>query len=230
MANGDDFYKLTSGQIAGAPGGGENLESIIRNIYGALVDKGTFGDIGGTDIEKQESLSDFGFDWMTGGTGGFDTGDWGESSLGFRGGEGDFENPEYNLENLLSKLEDLYGEEGTFASSTETQHTGMNTLYNILQDMNIGGLSKGYRQDVGDIGSEFRAKYSDLTSQYTGKKAKKGRYSSLIGGRPKASADDYLSEYYGTKESEQELYTGESEELVSDYRERLIDLLSGYNT
>ena len=89
MANGNDFYNLTSGQIAGARGGGENLESIIRNLYGALVDKEKFGDVGGTDIEKRESFSDFGFDWMTGEEGGFETGTWGEGTLGSRGtGEG----------------------------------------------------------------------------------------------------------------------------------------------
>jgi hypothetical protein len=230
MANGDDFYNLTSGQIAGAPGGGENLESIIRNLYGALVDKEKFGDVGGTDIEKRESFSDFGFDWMTGEEGGFETGTWGEGTLGSRGtGEGAFQNPEYNLENLLAQLEGMYGEEGTFSESTEQKHTGMKSLYNILQDLDIGGLAKGYRQDVSDIGSEFGAKFSDLTSQYTGKKAKKGRYSSLMGGgRPKSTTEDYLSQYYGTKETEQELYTGEREELVSDYDERLIDLLANY--
>lgn len=221
------YDDLTTSDIIGARGGGDALSNVVKSILEQIMEtKNLTSDSKNPD----QLLSDWGVDWVTGKPASDDYGIWGGVTLGSRGtGIGASEHSDYNLENLLARLKEMYGEEGTLAEST-TGYEHMKKFYNMLTDLDIGTRATGYHKDVSDISAEFGGQYSDLRNKLTGSVGKKGRYSSLTGkGKPKFTTDDYLSQWYGTKEKEQELYGTERENVLSDYNDEMLKLLDTYS-
>ena len=243
------YDDVTTSDIIGARGGGDALSNVVKSILEQIMEsKELINDSNNPD----QILSDWGTDWVTGTKENAETPWWqGEGSsqasdyqfgLGYLSSSPhtNLQSPEsnysfqpggagYNLENLLMRLEGMYGEEGTHAESMGG-HEHMKKFYNMLTDLDIGAKATGYHKDVSDISAEFGGQYSDLRNKLTGSTGKKGRYSSLTGGgKPKFSTDDYLSQWYGTKEKEQELYGTERKNVLSDYNDEMMKLLDTYS-
>lgn len=187
MPNGiSDPYNLENigfEQISGAGGadGGQNLTDLINSLYGTLRTAGYFG----TEAEGK-SLGEIGY-------GQFESPDMFSMT-----GQG-----EYNIENIMGQ-KDLFSDiPGT---TTSDEKKGMQSLFSLLEKLNIPEMQKGYGQDVGDVKSEIGAQMQGLL-QGVGVGGKGSRYGGL-GTRGKnitGGRGQYLSDYYGLQEKQFEM-------------------------
>ena len=115
----------------------------------------------------------------------------------------------------------------TFTSSgtaiDEDKKKMASTLLSLLQGSGLEDLSKGYRQDVGDISSEFGAQLQGLQKGYSSK-GKGGRYSKMgTGGRNIASGgrSKYMSDIYGLQQKQQEMQQGLQDRFSDDFYDNI---------
>ena len=206
MANGvPSIYDIDYSSILGAMGSGagsqQNLSDIVASLGQTLITGGYMG------------TNYTGTTWGEGGEGAYGGG-WSMPEYGgglyAEGGEGGWgEGFEYNLPNIMSSME-AYGEEGQDWSS------GISQLGDLLQDINMPGLSSTYRQNIGDLNAEISSQVGGLTASLTGGKG--GRYGGLgtmarnleQGGR-----QQYLSDYYGLQQQQGEK-TAQAQQGLTD--------------
>ena len=109
------------------------------------------------------------------------------------------------------------------ATTDENQQKIASTLLSMLQGSGVMDLTKGYGQDVGDIGSEFGAQLKGLQKGYASK-GKGGRYGKIgTGGRNVGGGgrSKYMSDIYGLQQKQQEMQQGLQDQFSSDFYSNL---------
>lgn len=207
MANGTDInpWQIGQSQIAGAPRGGQNLEDMIKYLFERLRERGEFdtgagkytGEISG-DLILQPTAASEG-----------DPYGWGET------------NP---LEHMIKSLTE--GHEGAFTGGSADERfgsvEGYRKLGGLLEYLNLGQLSSGYSQDMGDISSEIQSQMSGLRKGYGGL-SKGSRYSTPMGSRAggKYGRKQYASDIYDLQQTQQGMQADTGEELEEDFFSKL---------
>ena len=193
MSNGfqTDPYSLESigsSQILGAQRGGQNLQDIMKALYGT---RRTAGYYGTTAASENQGLAD-----LTGGEG---------NKYSF------VVNPDtpymdYSLEGVMGSMETKYGE-GAGLTDPDDPQKGMQSLLELLKSIDIPGMQKEYGQDIGDVKSEIGAQMQGLQQVLT-TGGKGARYSGI--GTPRKNLgtggrQQYMSDYYGLQQKQFEM-------------------------
>tara|TARA_R100001530_G_scaffold136082_1_gene115191 strand:+ start:2629 stop:3240 length:612 start_codon:yes stop_codon:yes gene_type:complete len=180
----------------------------FSDIYGAGTgDTGAAQDIMKQlfNLLKQSGRSEFkDYDWMAGNAFG---------GLGQSRG--------YDLQGWESYLGGEHFQEGGGAS--EQGQKMASTLLSMLQGSGVMDLTKGYGQDIGDIGSEFGAQLKGLQKGY-GAQTKGGRYGKIgAGGRNTGGGgrNKYMSDIYGLEQKQHEMQQGLQDQFSSDFYSNL---------
>lgn len=205
MANGTDInpWQIGQSQIAGAPKGGQDLEDMIKYLFETLKKRGEF-DTGEGVAGKYTGEISGQLMYPTAG----DPYGWGAT------------NP---LEHMIKSLTE--GPQGAFTGGSEDERfgsvEGYRKLGGLLEYLNLGQLSSGYSQDMGDISSEIQSQMGGLRKGYGGL-SKGSRYSGL-GKRNtgKYSRKQYSSDIYDLQETQQGMQADTGEELEEDFLSKL---------
>jgi hypothetical protein len=213
MANGisnQNPWELDYQQISGASGGGQNLQDMLGYLFDRTKEAGWFGSDYTGDLNQ--SLAEGG---MPLGEGQFNVGGFQQTP------SGDFTEfdttQEYTLDNLINLLTNESS--GFMQGLSEDERQGYGALGGMLQDINLGGLSRGYGQMTGDISSEFSSRAKGLQKGY-GLGQKTSRYGKVGGGGRNlggSSRGQYMSDIYGLQQKQQELTRSAQEELEQDF-------------
>ena len=224
MANGiseRNPWELSYGQIAGAPSDGQNLQDIVQYLFNRTRDAGWFGSDYSGDLN--EILAQGGLPTAEGeiGVGGFQQGPSLQMPPGHEGAYTPMGMTEsdssYNFDSLINFLTN---ESSSWMQGlTDDERQGYGALGGMLQDINLGGLAKGYGQNIGDVSSEISSQIGGLKKSY-GVGQKQSRYGNIgSGGRNLGNfgRKKYLSDIYGLQQKEQELTRGAQEGLEEDF-------------
>ena len=229
MANGisnRNPWELDYGQISGAQGGGQNLQDIVQYLFDRTRDAGWFGTDYTEDLKLHGSVPVEGNLPMEEGqfiTGGFQQGPSLQMPSGYTGdyipmGMNEWVDTErYTLDNLINMLTD---ESSSWMQElTDDERQGYGALGSMLQDINLGGLTREFKQNVGDISSEISGQIQGLQKGYgTGQKT--SRYGKIgSGGRNLGdfSRKKYIADIYGLQQKQQELTRGAQGGLEEDF-------------
>jgi len=123
----------------------------------------------------------------------------------------------YDLQGWESYLGGEHFQEG--GGGSDKAKDMASTLLSMLQGSGIKDLSKGYGQDMGDIGSEFGAQLQGLQKGYASK-GKGGRYGKIgTSGRNIAGGgrSKYMSDIYGLQQKQQEMQQGLQDQFSNDF-------------
>ena len=213
MANGisnQNPWELGYQQISGASGGGQNLQDMLGYLFDRTKEAGWFGQDYTGDLNQ--SLAEGGIPL---GEGQFNVGGFQQTPSG---GFTEFDTTqEYTLDNLINLLTNESS--GFMQGLTENERKGYGALGGMLEGINLGGLTRGYGQTMGDISSEFSGRVKGLQKGY-GAGQKTSRYGKIGGGGRNlggSSRGQYMSDIYGLQQKQQELTRSTQEELEQDF-------------
>ena len=182
------------------------------DIYGAGTGGEALGDIVSFLMENLSSQGHFGQDYTGEGEGYYNPFYTGESEIW--GPEGIY--GEYNLENLMG----LIGSEA-FQEAQGGWGEGVGALSDLLQSLGLSESAGQFSQDIGDVRSELGGQMRNLR-QTMPLKQKGSRYSGLGGASTKGfpgSRKQYMSDFYGLQEKQQEMMGSLQEGFESDFFE-----------
>jgi hypothetical protein len=203
-------WELNYQQISGAQGGGQNLQDILGYLFDRTKEAGWFG---------QDYTGDLNLSPVDGnmpiGEGQFNVGGFQQTPSG---GLAEFDSTQaYNLNNLINMLTN---ESSSFMTGlTDNERQGYGALGGMLEGINLGGLTRGYKQNIGDISSEISGQIQGLKKGY-GSGQKTSRYGNVGGGGRNlgsSSRGQYMSDIYGLQQKQQELMQGAQGGLESDF-------------
>ena len=129
---------------------------------------------------------------------------------------------EYGLQGWQGFLGGESFQEGSTTTS-ENQQKMASTLLDMLKGSGVMDLTKGYGQDVGDIGSQFGAQLKGLQKGYSSK-GKGGRYGKVgTGGRNVGGGgrSKYMSDIYGLQQKQNEMQQQLKDQFSDDFYSNL---------
>lgn len=217
--------ELGFSQIYGASGGGQNLSDMMSYLFNVANQQGWFGqDYTGTLSPEISGISPY--QEPPAGSGMMSLGQLMPGMQNPDLGGASYDVPtQMSFDDLLSAL--TTGDSPFMQGLSDVETQGYGALGSLLQNLNLGGRTSEYRQDVGDIRSEIGGQIGGLQKNYP-LKQKGTRYGGLgtMGKTLGGSRMDYLSDIYGLRKKQQQMTSGLQEGYGEDFYSDLMYQIS----
>ena len=110
---------------------------------------------------------------------------------------------------------------GAVTGSSDPWAPAIGQLGDLLQGINMQGLSSAYRQNIGDLNAEISSQVGGLTAGLTGGKG--GRYGGLgtmarnLGEQGEGGRQKYMADIYGLQQQQGEMVAQTQQDLEQDF-------------